>query len=146
MAEFTWQGEERLTYTEGESGEPSISFDNGKVHVVWIEDVDSTGYEIFYKRFTPDSSDAVVDQVKPPLPDFSISAYPNPLNSTTILSIGNGKAADIFIYDITGRQIASLVAKEGKAVWDASAYSSGIYFARASGGNKSSVIKLIYLK
>ena len=129
--------------------------DSGTIVYYYYTASDKEGNESRIPRNAPDSAFSFtympgyegINEGNNRLPDeLTITAYPNPFNSSTMLSIGNGKIADIFIYDITGRRIAMLFAKEGKAVWDASAYTSGIYFAKASGKYNSSVIKLIYLK
>jgi hypothetical protein len=81
------------------------------------------------------------------LPDkLALSAYPNPFNSSTIISIDGTKQAEIAIYDITGRRAATLQAENGKVVWDASSFSSGVYFARVVGEDISKSVKLILLK
>jgi hypothetical protein len=79
--------------------------------------------------------------------DYSLSAYPNPFNSSTTISITGIDKAEIGIYDITGRLIAKLAAENGKSVWEASGYSSGVYFARIIGsGGRSKSIRLVLLK
>jgi hypothetical protein len=59
----------------------------------------------------------------------TISAFPNPFNSSTVISITNAQHADIAIFDIQGRKITTLQTENGKAIWNAAGYSSGIYFA-----------------
>jgi photosystem II stability/assembly factor-like uncharacterized protein len=61
--------------------------------------------------------------------------YPNPFNPSTIIRFGIVKQtnAKIMIYDVLGRQIAILVNESFKpgtyeVVWNASNYSSGIYY------------------
>jgi hypothetical protein len=75
-----------------------------------------------------------------------LSAYPNPFNSSTTMSLSESKDVQIMIFDILGKRIAALHANQGQAVWDASAYSSGIYFARVAGEDISRSIKLVLLK
>jgi hypothetical protein len=82
----------------------------------------------------------------PQNPDkFSLSAYPNPFNSATTLTLSGIDSAEIEIYDIAGRKITTLQATHGRALWDASGVSSGVYFARVA-GEKANTIKLILLK
>ena len=134
-----------MVYNSSEN--PALAVSNGHVYVVWNGYRGMPDSSALYFSYSPYEPNVIGDSRGNDLPDgIEFSAYPNPFNSSTTLSIGNGEPSDIFIYDITGRQIASLFAKEGKAEWNAGAYSSGVYFAKASGGNKSSVIKLIYLK
>jgi hypothetical protein len=75
-----------------------------------------------------------------------LSAYPNPFNSSTTITLTGTTIADITIYDITGRRITTLRTDAGKAIWDASGFPSGVYFARTQAGQKAQSIKLILLK
>ena len=83
-----------------------------------------------------------------------LSAYPNPFNSSTVIIYSALlERGEIAIYNSQGQLVKTfkITAKEGKIVWDATdssgkKVSSGIYFARASNRQYSSVIKLIYLK
>jgi hypothetical protein len=74
---------------------------------------------------------------------FSLSAYPNPFNSATMITITGAKQGMIAIYDIAGRKICVLNAQNGKAIWDAAAYSSGLYFAVTEIGKQSLKITLL---
>jgi len=76
-----------------------------------------------------------------------LAAYPNPFNAVTTISVEGPPDADIAVFDISGRQVATLKAHDGKVVWDAEGLSSGLYFARASNGTgQSNTIKLICIK
>ena len=74
-----------------------------------------------------DTLDVGITEDNPHLPEnyLSLKAYPNPFNSNTTITISGIDNAEISIFDITGRQIVLLHAENGKAVWDASGYSSG---------------------
>ena len=80
-------------------------------------------------------------------------AYPNPFNPKTALSfaIPVDTEVTLSIYNLQGREVATLI--EGNmssgyhsVVWDASAYSSGVYFARMVSGSYTSNQKLVLLK
>ncbi len=65
--------------------------------------------------------------------------YPNPYNPSTSISyiLPSGKQVTLKIYDAIGREAAILVnekqnAGEHSAEWDASDFSSGIYFYQIS--------------
>ena len=85
---------------------------------------------------------------------YSLSQnYPNPFNpSTTIkFNIPNESNVKIAVYDILGNMIQSLVnenmkAGEYKVTWDASNYSSGIYFYKLTSGDFVESKKMILLK
>jgi hypothetical protein len=83
----------------------------------------------------------------PEVPDYALrlSGYPNPFNARIAITVDGSDDAAIFVYDIAGRRVAELRADGGMAVWNAVGYSSGIYFARAVAGDRTSPpIKLIY--
>jgi hypothetical protein len=153
----TWISRERLTYAPGFSNTPCISYDHGKLHVVWYEQYrppDSTWHsDIYYKRYEPDVG--IGDDGEINLPDrIILSAYPNPFNSSVLISYSSMKGGDIGIYDIKGQLIRTLIVEggsDGKINWDANdamgnKVCSGIYFARAKTSQSSQVVKLIYLK
>ncbi len=149
----TWQGEERITNTPDESYDPWVSYDNGKIHVVWTEDVPNSGYETFYKKFTPDSTDAVHEPNISPASDFSLTAYPNPFNSSTVIEYDLAVTSEVSIgiFDIQGRRLETI--EQGRqpagphsVIWDATGQSSGIYFYRVKAGDKSETRKMVLIK
>ncbi len=105
---------------------------------------------------------------------FSLSQnYPNPFNPVTKikfdiptplnppkggkmtgdtpLSFGEGLGVRLIIYDILGREIASLVNEKlspgtYEVTWDASNYSSGVYYYRLQYGNNYLTRKMMVVK
>jgi len=83
-----------------------------------------------------------------------LESYPNPFNSTTLLSYSNLEGGDIEIYDITGRLVRILHSggiKEGSITWDATDnsgkdISSGVYFAKTMTPQGLRTLKIVYLK
>ena len=89
------------------------------------------------------------------LPDrYSLAQnYPNPFNpSTTIsFSLPTKEFVTLKIYDVLGKEIATLVNEElpgGKYSkhWNAEGLSSGIYFYNLTAGNNSNVKKMLLIK
>ena len=94
-------------------------------------------------------------------PDNSIPArfkleqnYPNPFNPTTTINFTlakNGKVS-LKVFDILGREVATLVNEELKAgvlhqaTFNASRLASGLYFYRLDAGSHSLVKKLVLMK
>ena len=86
--------------------------------------------------------------------NFSLAQnYPNPFNpSTTIeFAVPNNNKVTLKVYNIHGQEITSLVngeysAGSYKVVWDASRYSSGVYFYSLQADNFSQTKKLILIK
>jgi hypothetical protein len=102
------------------------------------------GLQLYLNPLDPD---AIEEDIPTPIAgDLSLSCYPNPFNSNTIITINNSDNINISIFDITGRLVATLKAEKGRAIWDAAGFTSGIYFARVKDGDKGQSIKLILLK
>jgi hypothetical protein len=86
--------------------------------------------------------------------DFKLyQNYPNPFNPETDIKFDIKENSDvsITIYDITGKEIINLVNgnyKQGSysVKWDASNFSSGVYFYKFSAGKYSEVRKMMFLK
>jgi len=159
---ISWSPYERLTFMEGWSETPWISYDRAKLHLVWYDDnpPPDSGCDIYYKRYDPEPD--AVDESHAPLPQTAnLSAYPNPFNSSTIITYSNFKGGEIEVFDIEGQLIRTFFTggeNEGRIKWDATdasgkKVSSGIYFARARYGSKatsashiSQTLKLVFLK
>jgi hypothetical protein len=79
--------------------------------------------------------------------------YPNPFNPSTTISyeLPNAGFVSLKIYDITGKEVASLVNINHEAgffsiKFDASKLSSGIYFYKINAGEFTAVKKLVLMK
>jgi len=79
--------------------------------------------------------------------------YPNPFNPSTTIrySLPEASHVTLNIYDITGRLAEQLVNQNTPAgfhtvTWDASGYSSGIYFARMQAEDFVKTQKMVLMK
>jgi len=79
--------------------------------------------------------------------------YPNPFNQSTTISfsIPSKSFVSLKIYDLQGREVATIFSEEIPAgdytrQWDATDLSSGIYFYRLQAGSYSEAKKLILLR
>ncbi len=85
--------------------------------------------------------------------------YPNPFNPSTKIkfsispshSTGEGQGVRLIIYDLLSREIATLVNEQLKpgtyeVNWDASDYSSGIYFYKLSAGEFTETKRMVIVK
>ena len=79
--------------------------------------------------------------------------YPNPFNPTTSIryDIPNSSHVSIMVYDVTGKTVETLVdqqleAGRYEATWDATRYSSGIYFYKIITADFSSVKRMVLIK
>ncbi len=91
--------------------------------------------------------------------------YPNPFNPLTTLNFdvppmhknppahpgGKGVLVKLVVYDILGREVATLVNEElspgsYKIVWDASNYASGLYFYKLITDEYTATKKMVLIK
>lgn len=79
--------------------------------------------------------------------------YPNPFNPTTIIEFGIPEGSDVqlSVYNMLGQRVAVLMNEYKNAGWhrasfDASSFSSGIYFYRLQAGDFISTKKLTLIK
>lgn len=79
--------------------------------------------------------------------------YPNPFNPLTTISysIPTAGNVELKVFDITGREVASLVNTRQSAgsyavAWDGSTHSTGIYFYRLTVGNLSFTNRMVLMK
>jgi len=79
--------------------------------------------------------------------------YPNPFNPKTIISyqLPVISEVELSIYNILGQKVATLVSEKQpagsyKVEWDASKFSSGVYYYRIEAGNFVETRKMVYLK
>jgi len=110
------------------------------------------------------SADGVIDLIQdlnkiihnPVLPakEFSLlQNYPNPFNPLTTIeyTIPENSVVSLKIYDILGKEVASLVNKfqnQGSYIvnWNASQFSSGVYIYKLTAGNFSDTKKMVLSK
>jgi hypothetical protein len=100
-----------------------------------------------------DHATGISDESRLPYRAFLHPNYPNPFNSSTTIEYGLPEAGRvrIDIYDLLGRMVETLIDEEmqagrHQAVWDASRYSSGVYFYRIEAGDFADTRRMVYLK
>ena len=89
---------------------------------------------------------------------ISLSAFPNPFNSSTTISFSVGALREaplrLAIYDISGRMVADLLDGSGvsrnapttgqhKVIWDASGVGAGVYFVKLLAGDQFALEKIV---
>jgi len=96
-----------------------------------------------------------VEEIASGLPEgFSLEQnYPNPFNPSTTIEFALPKSAlvTLRVYDLLGRQVGELVNEKlapgnYKTQWDASNFSSGVYFYRLEAGDFVDTKKLLLLR
>jgi hypothetical protein len=104
--------------------------------------------------FTPGNVTAVDESMNGILNSFSLlQNHPNPFNPSTTIKWQQPETnvVTLKIYDVLGREVTTLVNEElsaGKhdAMFDASRYSSGVYFYQLKAGDFIQTRKMILLK
>ena len=145
----SWAGDERVSFFNPlDSYDPSMAVTDSHIFLSYaVQDRnganDSEG--VYFTKYTVLNPDGINEEIMPRKEEMGIAAYPNPFNSATTITLTEAEQAVIGIYDITGRLITTLHTVGGQALWDATAFSSGLYFARLA-GEQASTIKLILLK
>ena len=85
---------------------------------------------------------------------YSLSQnYPNPFNPSTKIRFSASLAGEVrlIIYDISGKEIVSLVNQDLRpgnyeVEWNASNYSSGVYFYKITAGDFTEIKKMVLVK
>jgi hypothetical protein len=151
---LSWSTPEVITGTNHiiESAPSLISSLQGTdrlLHCFYDVYIPSYSSDIFYVRNKPFLTDRL------PLPInqeevFKVKAYQDILERKINITFENpsGGEVELSIYNINGQKVwnGDAWGKEGNVIWDASGYSSGVYFARVVGGEASKSIKFILLK
>ena len=79
--------------------------------------------------------------------------YPNPFNPVTVISwqLPVSSQVDLGVYNMLGNKVTTLICEKRQAgyhkvEWDASSYSSGIYFYRLQTGNFVQTKRMLLIK
>jgi hypothetical protein len=117
----SWGQETELDHDPADSHSPKIGAAGGKTYAVWADDRENPDTSIAggpYFSYYPHEPVAAIDNGKVPLA-FALAASPNPFNAATTITVQGGGEAEIAIYDIVGRRVATLNVTNGRAVWEA---------------------------
>jgi Secretion system C-terminal sorting domain len=84
---------------------------------------------------------------------LSLANYPNPFNPSTMISyqVPNSSHVNLRVFDVLGREVATLVnevksAGAYKAMFNASNFSSGVYFYQLNAGSFIQTKKMLLMK
>ena len=153
MEEYDWEtdyyGENGYWYLDASD---HWTYDGNGNQIMWVERngsgtaVDSTIYA-YEETVGVDDFTVIPNQYNLSKP------YPNPFNPLTVInfSIPKTKLVLINVYDIMGREIATIINKElvqgtHSFKWNANNQSSGIYFIKMQSGEFVKTQKVILLK
>jgi len=155
---ISWGADTRITNDNNGSFRSYVTVSGAYVHVVWYDGRDENA-EIYYKR-DPLGNPVGITNIGSGIPgEFSLSQnYPNPFNPATKIRFEipplegvRGRIVEIKIYDILGSEITTLVSEQlmpgsYEVDWNASKYSSGVYYYKLVAGEYTSTKKMVLIK
>jgi hypothetical protein len=151
----SWGADTRLTNNITDSEFPSIAISGSVVNIVWT-DYRDTDTEIYYKRNpTGNPVGLIINNSETPDEFFLSQNYPNPFNPKTKIrfSLPRNSVGQTFlsVYDILGREVQTLVNEQlnpgtYEVEWDASKFSSGVYYYKIVDGDYTDTKKMILIK
>jgi BNR repeat protein/type IX secretion system substrate protein len=152
-AGITWDADTRLTNTFASSLEPSVALSGPVVHVVWHDNRDGN-YEIYYKRNQTGNPIGIMPIGSEIPKEFALKQnYPNPFNPLTTIELDIAKSGKVLlnIFDVLGKPVAQIINENlmpgtYKVKWDASRFSSGIYYYTLETGGYRNTKKMVLVK
>ena len=119
---------------------PKVKLWNNRIYTTWQDNrTPDTGYDIWANILDWNNPVDIINNNHTQKPSAFIlhQNYPNPFNPITNIefTIPNTKFVTLKIYNLLGQEVATLVSDKLKAgsyqyTWDATVFSSGIYFYR----------------
>jgi len=115
---------------------------------------DGAADALMYLVLAGDTDSAVAENTRPAPSGFVLlQNYPNPFNpvTTIVYHLPRGTHAAVSLFDVTGREVASLAdgyhdAGSYRIVWNARSYPAGIYTCRLITDEMTAVRKLVLLR
>jgi hypothetical protein len=155
----SWGDIELVSDTDERSYAPGIAYSNPSstsemLHIVWYDIFNAWNSCTFYRRKTQQVT-GIEDDDQFLLPDQTemLYNYPNPFNTSTIIRyrLADDSNVRLSIYNLLGEKVADLVDErqnggEHEITWDASPYSSGIYFYKLTADNQSFTKRMVLLR
>ena len=144
---------QRLTTDTAYSVYPCHTVSDAGIHAIW-RDFRDGNWELYYKR-NPTGNLVNVHSLSNETPEsFSLKQnYPNPFNPVTNIEFDVPKSSivKLTVYDVQGKLIETIVNSElsagtYKADWNASNYSSGVYFYRLESDGFIQTKRMILVK
>ncbi|MDP2209014.1 MAG: T9SS type A sorting domain-containing protein [Bacteroidota bacterium] len=140
-------------------GVPVVAANAFQIVFSWMDNRRSKGYDIFAKIVGWDweGVTSVLSEKNIPTDVALLQNYPNPFNPSTKIKFAIPEGVEtrhgvsLRVYDVLGREVAVLVDEYKEAGYyevsfDASQFTSGVYFYRLQSGNFNSVKKMLLLR
>jgi len=140
------------TYYNAENYDPDATISNGSCIILGCTDVYSDNYSASATHDDGSCNTMVIDRNLVP-EKFSLNSYPNPFNPvmTVLFAIPKMGFISVNVFDIRGRELTTLSNQNYQpgyysANWDASYYSSGVYFITLTTSDTKLTQKVLLLK
>ena len=152
---ISWSEPFRLDQTDDESRYPALALSNGRVYAVWSDtrySPDTSG--LFFTRWQAEPDEVHEDEDNNLPNKISISAYPNPFNSSVNIDYSIMKGGEIRIINSLGQLVRDFrveASNRGRLIWDGrdkagELVASGVYFVKIKSGEQTKTLKLICVK
>ena len=154
---ISWSSDTRLTNSPDYSLIPSIALNGSAINIIW-HDRRNGPSEIYYKK-NPTGNITGLSNINSQFAGkyLLFQNFPNPFNPITTIKytipVGTGRdlSVQLKVYDMDGKEIASLVNEKQSAGYysvefDGSKFASGIYFYRLSVGEFTETRKMLLIK
>ncbi len=150
----SWSGDTRITNAGSVLIQPSVAVSGSYVHVAWQDSRDGIAGEIYYKNNPTANPFGIINiSSEIPLSSQLLQNYPNPFNPVTKIrfDIQNRGYVMIKVFDINGKEVSSLAETDlspgtYETEWNASDFSSGVYFYKMICGDYIVTKKMLLLK
>lgn len=149
---LNWEKRENGSASQNDYASGIVVGDTALIFVTGSANFSGTGVAYYTLRYTEFNS---VEPISGNIPlSYSLKQnYPNPFNPVTTIrfDISRSSFVTVSVFDITGRELEVLASENVKAgeyqvVWDASGYSSGIYFYTLTAGDFRQTKKMMLIK
>lgn len=99
----------------------------------------STGHTVYFDNIIFPEEGVNVNE----LPEFTFQTFPNPTIDDWTISSEGAIITQVVVYDVLGKQVASISPKSSQARIDGEVFNTGTYYARVSTAEGMGTIKLI---
>jgi hypothetical protein len=146
---INWSASYQITSVQSYIDKKDFSVSYDTIYLAW-QDYRLNNWEIYFRKFNISELTAIKSETENPERFELQQNYPNPFNSATTIkfSITENSSVRIKIYDITGKEISTLINQylsEGiyTIKYDAENLPSGIYFYSLEAGGMKTTKKMI---